>query len=609
MRLKIFRWKAIGPLALVLVAIAILLWLFAEPVARQTTEEASTELLGTQVDVARLDLIPSQTSVALRGLQVADPFAPTRNLLEAADIHLKLDPLALAEKKLVVERFVLHGMRFGTVRKTPAKPVSGNGFAPQLLRSVRQWARQFDVPLLQLSPIDTIKQLILNPTQLATVRQAQALIARTDSTRRAFEQGFQALDVRGTVDTARALVARLHGADPRQLGLQGTRDAIESARRSIRELEGAKGRVEGLERQVRGGVQLLGTGVAAVDSARRADYAFARSLLKLPSFNAPEIGKAFFGQVSIERFQQALYWAELARTYMPPGLLPRQDPGPRRLRAAGTTVRFPKANEYPSFLVQLGQIDFAVEGDNPLRGDYAASVRGLTSAPALYGRPTLVTARRRAAGSAVAAIDVDAVIDHVTPGIRDSVAARLRGVQLPDFRLPGLPFRVAPGTGLLNLNFALRGDQVRGRWNIGSDQVRWAADTAARRLNEIERLVYRVISGLDRLQVAAELSGPVRRPRLSVQSNLDDAVARRLKAVVGEEVARAERLARAKVDGLVSAKVEPVKRQVAQVQADATRRVEAEKARIAEAQAQLEAEIKRLAGPAGDLIKLPKIKL
>ena len=53
MRMKIFRWKAVGPLALFLVLLAVLLWLFAEPVARSTTEEASTELLGTEVDLAR----------------------------------------------------------------------------------------------------------------------------------------------------------------------------------------------------------------------------------------------------------------------------------------------------------------------------------------------------------------------------------------------------------------------------------------------------------------------------------------------------------------------------------------------------------------------------
>ncbi|HUF35787.1 MAG TPA: hypothetical protein VMN37_07535 [Gemmatimonadales bacterium] len=610
MAVKIFRWKAIGPLMLFLVLLGVLVWLFAEPVAKDTTEEVSTELLGTQVDVGTLDIIAKEARVDLRVLQVADPFDGSRNLVEADEVRLKLNPEALAEKKLVVERFSLRGMRFGTTRKTPARPVEGDGFAPQALRTVRQWAAQFDVPLLQLTPIDTIRQLALDPTRLTPVQAAQALAGRTDSTRRALEQGFQALDVRGTVDSATGLVQRLSATDPKRLGLDGTRRAIEEVRRTLQQVEAAKQRLAGLERNVRGGVDLLGAGLGDLDEARRRDYAFARSLLQLPSFSAPDIGNAFFGKVSIDRFQQALYWAQLARHYMPPGLLPREDKGPDRLRASGTTVRFPKERQWPGFLLQLGQIDFAIGGDSPLQGAYEATVQGLTSAPALYGKPMVVRARRGAAGSAIASIDVDAVVDHVHPDqVRDSLAARLRGVRLPEFALPGLPFRLAPGTGSSTLVFALRGDQVSARWAIGSDRVVWAADTTGRTLTQIERLVWRVASGLGDLSVEARLRGAVRSPTLSVSSNLDRTIAQRLEAVIGEEVAKAERMVRAKVDSLVAAKVEPVKRRIAEVRTEAEQRLAAEQKRLDDVEQQLQAELKRLTGGLAPDIKLPKIKL
>ena len=608
MQVKIFRWKAIGPLLLLLVLIGILVVIFAEPVARDTTEEVSTELLGTQVDVGRLDLLPRQASVDLGALQIADPFEPRRNLVEADRIVLKLNPEALAEKKLVVERFALQGMHFGTARKTPARPVSGDGFAPQALRAVRAWGEQFDVPILQLTPIDTIKSLVLDPTQLGTVQAAQRLLARTDSTRQALVQGFQAVDVRGTVDTARALADRLSKTDPKQLGLDGTRQAIESVRQTLKQVDAAKQQVQALERNVSGGVRLLSTGVSNLDEARKRDYAFARSLLKLPTFSSPDIGNAFFGKVSIDRFQQALYWAELARHYMPPGLLPRQDPGPKRLRASGATIRFPKEQSWPSFLLQVGQIDFTI-ADGLLKGAYAATVQGVTSAPALYGKPMVVSARRDAPGSVIAGLDVGAVVDHRTSAIRDSVSARLRGVQLPSFAIPGLPFRLAPGTGAANLTFALRGDQLLGRWSIGSKDVAWALDSAAGRGSDLERLVWRVISGIKQLDVSAQVSGSLKAPRLSVRSNLDDAIAQRLKAVVGEEVAKAEALARAKVDSLVSDKVEPVKQRIDAVQAEATKRVADEQGRLDQVEVDLQAQLKRLTSGLAPDIKLPKIKL
>ena len=608
MQVKIFRWKAIGPLLLLLVLVGVLVVIFAEPVARDTTEEVGTELLGTQVDVGRLDLLPRQASVDLGALQIADPFEPARNLVEADRIVLKLNPEALAEKKLVVERFALQGMRFGTARKTSARPVSGNGFAPQALRAVRAWGEQFDVPILQLTPIDTIKSLVLDPTQLGTVQAAQALLARTDSTRQALAQGFQAVDVGGTVDSARALADRLSKTDPKQLGLEGTRQAIESVRQTLKQLDAAKQRVQALERTVSGGVRVLSTGVSNLDEARKRDYAFARSLMKLPTFSSPDIGNAFFGKVSIDRFQQALYWAELARHYMPPGLLPRQDTGPKRLRASGATVRFPKEQSWPSFLLQLGQIDFTI-ADGLLKGAYAATVQGVTSAPALYGKPMVVSARRDAPGSVIAGLDVGAVVDHRTSAVRDSVSARLRGVRLPSFAIPGLPFRLAPGTGAANLTFALRGDQLLGRWSIGSKEVAWTLDSATGRGSDLERLVWRVISGIKQLDVSAQVSGSVKAPRLSVRSNLDDAIAQRLKAVVGEEVAKAEALARAKVDSLVSDKVGPVKQRIAAVQAEATKRVADEQGRLDQVEADLQAQLKRLTSGLAPDIKLPKIKL
>jgi uncharacterized protein (TIGR03545 family) len=611
MKFKVFRWKAIGPLLLFFTILAVLVWIFAEPVAKDTTEEASSELLGTQVDVGKLDLLPRQASVDLRALQIADPFVLTRNLLEADEIRLKLNPGALAEKKLVIENLTLHGMRFGTARKTPARPPTGKGFAPQVYRSVQQWAKQFDVPLLSLTPIDTIRQLTLDPTQLTTIREAQALLGRTDSTRKALEQGFQQLDIRPTVDSARALVERLSATDPKKLGLDGTRQAIQSVQSTLKELDVVKKRLATLEQQTRAGVQFLGQGVQLLDRARQKDFAFAKSLLKLPTFSAPEIGGAFFGKVSIERFKQAVYWAELAQQYMPPGLLPRPTPGPQRLRAAGETIEFPKQKEFPRFLLEQGQLDFAIGGTSPVQGAYSATVKGLTSTPALYGRPAVITASRRAAASAIASIDVGAVINHITARTHDSAHARLQGVKLPTFDLPGLPLRVDPGTGSSSLTFTMKnaGAELLGRWAIGSNKVSWIPDTAGRKLNELERLVMRVISGLNDLQVVAELGGSIAKPKFSVSSNLDKAIASRIQAVMGEEIAKVEKMVRARVDSLVADKVEPVKRQIASVQTEATQRVQTEKQRLDEVEKRLNAELKRLTAGLAPGIELPKIKL
>ncbi len=609
MRVKIFRWKAISVLILVLGILAVLVLVLAEPVVEETSEQAGTQFLGTQVDIGSLNLRPKDATVDLGKLEIADPFAPMRNLIEADAIHLKLNPAALAEKKLVIERLSLRSMRFGTTRSRAAKEVKGDGFAPRLLRQMRQWSEQFDVPVLQLTKLDTVRQLALDPSQLGTVREAKALAARTGSIRQALEQGFKGLEIEETLDSASGVVKRVSSTNPANLGLDGTRRAIEDVNRALKQIDGAKKRLETLRGNVEGGVALLGRGVELVDEARQADYRFAKSLLKLPSFDAPDISGAFFGKVSIDRFKQAVYWAELARKHMPPGLLSRQEAGPDRLRRAGSTIRFPRERSYPSFLLQAGDLDFSVAGKTLLAGAYSATVRGLTSEPALYGRPATFSLRRTSQGSALASLKVDAVVNHLTQRLRDSVNAAARGLRLPAFDLPGIPFRVDPGVGNSALSFVMQGDQLSGRWNVASNQVSWLADTASRRLNQIEETVWRVVSGLNDLNITADLGGTMSHPRLSLRSNIDQAISARLNAIIGEEVRRAEQKVRAEVDRLVDAQVEPIKREVAAVQTQMRQRIDAERMRLEEVQKQLDTELKRLTGGLAPGIKLPKIKL
>src|SRR5712664_3381593 len=139
----------------------------------------------------------------------------------------------------------------------------------------------------------------------------------------------------------------------------------------------------------------------------------------------------------IKPFEQVLYYAQLARRYMPPGLLPRATTGPRRVRRAGEDVRFPKERALPAFLLRSAELSFL-----PQR--YAGRLTGLTSDPALYGRPTVfgATGPQLAAG---------AMLNHVRAIPVDTAGATLGGITLPAFDVPGVPLRLDPGAATTQL--------------------------------------------------------------------------------------------------------------------------------------------------------------
>ncbi|MDQ4080389.1 MAG: hypothetical protein M3125_06485 [Gemmatimonadota bacterium] len=604
-RRRVVRWQGLIPLSLLLVALGTFWLLFGDGVVRQTAVEAATKALGTQVDIDELAIHETERSIELRGIAIADPFDLRRNVVAAERIHVELDPTPLLEKKLVIRHLTIGGVRMGTPREVPARRVDDEGFAATLVRGLREWAARYRHPVLALTPIDTIRQIALDPSQLRTVRAATALAQRADSLHGALEAAWQGLDLRATYDSSEALVTRLSTVNPRTLGLEGTRRAITDVRRVLQHIDAARGRVETLAGDARVGVAALTEGVQSLDDARRTDYAFARGLLKIPSLEGPEISGALFGPVTLDRYQRVVYWAELAQKYMPPGLRPQARRGPERLRAAGATVAFPRVREYPDFLLQAGEIDFALAGTG-VAARYVARLTDLTTAPALVGRPMRFSARRDAAGSTFGALRVDGIIDHTAGRNRDSLVAVGSDISLPLFAMPALPLRVDPGKGTSRLDFVRNGDRVAARWTIRSDRVQWLTDSArVRTLNALESLVSRVVSTLGELEVTASLTGAMRSPEIAISSNLDRAVAGRIRETAGEEIARAEARVRAAVDSIVEQRAAPVRARVAAVRTDAERRAGDARSRLAEERQRLEERLKALTGGLG-VIPLPR---
>ena len=112
-----------------------------------------------------------------------------------------------------------------------------------------------------------------------------------------------------------------------------------------------------------------------------------------------------------------------------------------------------------------------------------------------------------------------------------------------------------------------------------------------------------MITGLNDLELTAELNGPVTAPVLSVRSNLDREIAARIRSVVGEEVARAETRIRAEVDRLVEEKTAPVRARVAELRSDAEQRVADARAKLDAERAKLDEGIRAVTG---GLISLPR---
>jgi uncharacterized protein (TIGR03545 family) len=563
-RRKLLRWRAIVPLLVFLVLVAVVSFLLLDHAVERGVEGYGTYVVGARVDLKEADVRLRQGSVLLRGLAVTNPHKPLTNLFEADEIVVDLQVLPLLEQKVAIDTVALRGVRFGTARETSGAVENPSPQSGRVLRAVSAWADAVRFPSFSLEGLGQVVDVgAVRPESLVTLTRAAALVEQVSGVRSGWEHTLRSLDPQPRIDSARSLLAQLKEADVGRLGPLGAARLVSGTRATISALGELQDGVASLDDRARADVAQLQDRRRGLAAARNVDYAYARRLLRLPPLDAPNISPALFGEAAVGWIEPVLYWLGLADQYLPPGLNPRRYAGTgRRARRAGTTVTFPRKGERPRFLLEHGDASLELGGAGVASGRYAAVISGLTSAPALYGKPLRFQVQR--AGGAVGPRDAAAraVLDHVSAPLRDSVQVHLTGIALADLDLPPLGARLRPGAGTMHLSLERVGSSVAGRWVWRSAGVTWERlgtgnqepGTGAPQLGTrawAEDFLWRTVNAIQDVEVVVELSGAVEGPALAVRSNVGEAVSRGLRRELGREIERAQQEVRARVDALV----------------------------------------------------------
>jgi len=618
-RLKLFRWKAIVPLGVFLVLIAVVWMLFLDVVVERGVEHAGAMLVGAKVDLAEADVRLREGSVILRGLEVTNPDHPMTNLVQADEIVVDIRKTPLLLKKLIIDTVALRGIRFGTPRAESGaldNPPAGSG---RIWREINGWADAVHVPPFSLEGLGQVVNVgAIQPESLRTVTAARGVRAFADSLGGTWDRQLSALNPGPTVDSTRALITRLQQADPVRLGVSGVTNLANSARTTLTSVQDLRRGVASLDSTARGELDQARARVAALAQARSADYAYALGLVHLPSLHGPDISPSIFGDVAVEWVRPVLYWLRAAEEYLPPGLNPRRFTGEKRTRRPGTTVLFPSRDGLPRFLLEHGEADLELGGTGVSAGQYSAQINGLTSAPTLYGKPFRLLVERAAAVRGPSGLRVSAVLDHVSAPIRDSLDAAVRGIRLPTIDVGALGARLALGDGSSELSLQRSGDQIAARWTWQTGKATWerlqrpsaAAEAGADQPAPDTRnptpdtrigsrawaddLLWRAVSGVSDVQIDVRLSGDIRHPDVHVASNVGDVIAQSLRRELGAEVQRAETEVRARVNALVEGEMTRAQTAVDSLRSKVTDQIAPQAARVTELEAQLEQEIRNL---------------
>jgi uncharacterized protein (TIGR03545 family) len=607
---KIFRWKALIPLALFALIVVLAWTLYVDRLIRLGIEAGGTAAVGARVDLASARLRLFHGDLRLRGLQVTNPNAPLTNLFQVGEILVDINLRALLEKKFVAETMAVRGLEFGTPRRSsgalPPKQ-QGASSGASIFTTASAWAAQVALPGLDLQGLEKpVNVAGVSADSLHTIALARSFAAQGDSLKTAWGREIGAADPRPVIDSAKALAARLQGADIRRLGLAGARDAAASVRSALTAVKASRDRLTALQRAAGAQVDSFRGRLAALDRARVEDYAYARRLVRLPSLDPKDVSAAMFGRMALERLVPQLALLRTVQQRIPPGLLPQRQPGPKRERMAGTTFVFPKLHTYPKLLVEFAEGTFDLTGRTTMAGSYVGRLTGVTTEPAVYGRPLTFLVQRSGAIAGPHDMRVAGLIDHTGAVPHDSARVSLVGVRLPAADLGVVGARIDLTRGVMDLALSRTGEQLRGHWAVGTDSAVWsqlqgstAADSgSATRIGSqawLNTLVWRTVSSLRHVEIEAAISGTLSSPQLDVSSNVGGEVSRALVQALKGEAARAEAQVRAKVDSLVGQQVAAARSKLAALDTGPLKELAGDQEQLTAVQAQLEQRLRGLA--------------
>ncbi|MDZ7370324.1 MAG: TIGR03545 family protein [candidate division KSB1 bacterium] len=551
------RWKGILFLAVLAALFIVLSLIFTDLWLERRLENLGSSLVGAKVEIDNLDFSFIGLHLKWDSLQVANPKQTMKNILTTGRTEFDLDLMPLLQKKIVIENLQVTSVTSGTDRTTdgkiPKKPRPEKEQKPNLItKTIDRLARQVaEAPAWNLDDLGK-KVNVDSLIKFLDIRSPQKIDSLYQATKTRYDYWdslFSSIKVKQELNDFETRLTALRPNEIRSL------EDLEAALQTVRRI---KTKVDSLEKFVadtRAGLKsdldLSFQGVSLADDWVKEDYRRALEKARLPEISKENMARFLFGDQVVNDAVRALATVNTVRSYaeMFRSDKPKKEKPPR---LKGQTIHFVEEKRYPRFWIKNVRLSghttrgFRIEG----------GVTDITPQQPLVGRPTVlkIAAERRDGANLAFWGELNYLSTPRETFRLELNSMPLQNVTLSNLRL--LPQRIAQGSGRLNLDLQLTEDRIQGELYFIAEKLRFAfAEEATKRHEQILR---RVIDAADLLDLSVSLLSDEGKTSLRLNSNLDDFLARELRAVLSEEIDKAK----AKIEAYLASQIDRHKQQL-----------------------------------------------
>lgn len=503
--MKYLRLKYIVPRLVIVLAVATTVRYGLDPVLHWAIVAGGQSAIGAKVELAEVKTSILKGEIVFSDLEIANPSAPLRNLLETGQSRLHLDINALLHKRLVVHDGTISGLQFDTDRTT-------SGQLAEALTEVDQGPSMFD-PWLESAGqfgdqwLDQINGRLSQDIvdQLESPKVAEDLQQR-------WPQQYETL--RSKIDTFRDQIKTLE--DQVRIVRRNPLRNLEALRDLQQQLLTANQQLLNLQHQLQSLPGQIETDRLAVLEARKRDEQFIRSQLQFAELDGDGITQTLLGQPTTEALATAFDWIAWARRQVPS----KRDHLPES-RGRGTTVIFGRAKPQ-HWIKQLQLAGQAQIGGEPIH--LVGSLTNATTDPHLVAEPTKLSLHSD---------DGNALAIELTLDRRGEDASDHLHIACPQLNLPGqtignaekFAIQIAPSTANFHIDLTVIGEQLGGEIVFQQSTAQLGVASNSQKNKYLITALGSAIENIKQLEANVTLAGTLQKPDIKLQSDLGDQLA------------------------------------------------------------------------------------
>ena len=371
--MKYLRWQGAASFFVIFGAIALCLYLFAEPLIKKGIETSVALYTGAEVNVAEVDLAYSPLTLSIKGFEATDAEQPSMNLVafkEAkADLHLWQYLLG----KVIIDELVVDGLSFSTKRASIGEVYLDTDLADEEETAAAEGSTLADIKQQLPDP----KQL-LNDSDLLTVKASQALSASYQSEAEKLKDLKAKLPSKEKLAAYQEKVKALGKIEVKSL------EDIEQIKAQYNELKAEfkaeQAIVKAAKEQLAASKNVLSERVTALKNAPSQDWQNIEKTYQLENIDGADFAHLLFGAQAREYYDTAMAIYQKLSPLLTANNTPEQE---EKIAATGRYVLFDEENPLPEILIKKAHFSM-----NLPQGDLAIDVNEFTHQHWLRNLPT-----------------------------------------------------------------------------------------------------------------------------------------------------------------------------------------------------------------------------